>query len=1045
MIIPEKIIKVVIAEGEYAETYAPFQGSKELNDEKIKRGILTHLGMKQEEIDKVIDSIEVEIDKGGADGRFDDGPYTPVKLTRNLNIGAIIPPPPPPPPKTGEDLTEIVKMPPRRGNNSAETGEIPPRTGEDSAEIDKTPPRTGEDSTEIGEIPPRTGEDSTKIGKTPHLTGEASTETGKNPPHIDPELDQEIEKDDGNENEYKPRQTMLDQYYGDRKSEARRTKIFDRFKSHITKKIIDTYDEDGNKRNIEVYTIEDYEEKAQDADELLLDGYQTRLERLSRAHQRDFSPYKREFERLKRDAKVEIMLKYQEMHSLNAEGIEEFQAEAKKIISEIDSPEFERDVIQALIDQDTEFVETNNYTYNSHQHIAEILKTMGKHGEKSVKAPISDEQNFVQKLSLNVMNTLITLRNTIKVPINKAIGTYVASPIYRALMGVTQAKSKEPINVDGYLITPMEDILATSQKHSRGMYRNKPFHRYHVRKDYFIAQEREKNKQKLETEGNESTELEENDGKKKEPKVTLWGLIKLAIVPRIKAIVNYKEGNVAVLNAGLYDIEQAAVEREEQVSHKMESMDKYMGLIAAYEKEIIELEALAKVTKNPEEKEKIEDAIKQAKACRNKYEGLLIETERTEIDSISTSAVSLSEAYKSDKAVATMVIRDFKRVGRIATGVYLSKYLYDYVLEERDFPPLKIWIPPQEIEKEIKELITELVPGMDIKDIGNITLGEIYSHPRGNGLLSYYANALGDKIEDKTSFFRGLAFNYNGKLFSGSDGKGLDPTFFTDVQIDQTLDENTTLTSIIQEILNDKLGSQITEDQVNKLLANGDISGISIWRSGETFGTAKEWGWFDAQDIVPDIINSGSHEITKEITKTITEIIPGRCEVYPGGSHYEWARKMNPVVSAAELGLVFSEIADQNEILRHTRSEEDKHMRSTKKLMGMARENRDNSEEKGEKKIGIRGTRDKDVPELKIRRKIKSIQRSNKSKHRAYTHVGGKMKKISEMKAEKGKKVTVFEGLTGTKKADKNSGFDENLLGINDKSDRITNTEDERS
>ena len=37
---------------------------------------------------------------------------------------------------------------------------------------------------------------------------------------------------------------------------------------------------------------------------------------------------------------------------------------------------------------------------------------------------------------------MITIRNHTKAPVNKALGTWVASPIYRALMGVKQAKSK---------------------------------------------------------------------------------------------------------------------------------------------------------------------------------------------------------------------------------------------------------------------------------------------------------------------------------------------------------------------------------------------------------------------------------------------------------------------------------------------------------------------------------------------------------------------------------------------------------------------------
>ena len=935
----EEVIKIVIADGDYAEVYAPFPGSKEENDEKIKRGMLSRLGMKKEEIDRVIDSIEVVPDRGGADGMFDDGPYTPVKLVKT-----------------------IYKEPP--------TIPIP----DPNPEPEKEPSR-------------------------------------------------------------KPRQTMLQQFYGDRAAEAKRIKTFDRFKSHVAKKTIDTYHEDGTKRKIEVYTIEDYPGKEQDSDELLLDGYQTRLERLSRAHQKDFSPYEREFKRLKTTSIKEIMLKYEEMHKLNPEEAENFKKTAMETVADFNSPDFKKAAIQALIDQDTEFIETNNYTYNSRQNTAENLKTLGKDGEKSVKAQISDEQSFAQKFGLKAMNTMITIKNHTKAPVNKAVGTWVASPIYRALMGVKQAKSKGPVSVDGYLITPMEDMLATSQKHSRGMFKNKPSHRYHARKDYFIEEEKRALAQKMQE--------EENDGK--EPRVTVGSLIKLAIVPRVKAITGYKEGNVAILNAGLHDLEEATVERNSQMAHKRHRIINSMKRIASYDKEIEDLNSLLRITKDPVEKEKIEATIKQRELWRGKLEGRLIETERTEIDSVSTDAVSMSQHDKANKANMTTVVRGFKTAARIAAGAYISKYLYQEVLKKGKTPDTSKWIPPEEIEKEVTETITKTVPGMDKADVGNITLEDIYD--KGSGLLTYDAYG-GNQIVDKTSYFRGLAFEYQGKLFSGSDGKGFDPTVLTDVKIDQVIDKDTTLVSLVQEVLQDKLGKQFTPDQVNDLIASGQISGFDIWRS--TSETGIPMGWLNASEIVPNIISSGSHKITEEVTRTVIETIPGRWEIIPGEEYFYEVMEMNPAILAAEFGLAASEIADLNEYLRFTRSQEDIQMRSTRRLMRMAKENEElrgektektateeqSKEEekktkKGKKKFDIKGTSKSDVPKTEIRRNIKSFQRSNKGKVRYYAHESDAMRRATEMEAERRKGVTVFEKFMGSKKDDFKSGYDENALGTN--------------
>ena len=935
----EEVIKIVIADGDYAEVYAPFPGSKEENDEKIKRGMLSRLGMKKEEIDRVIDSIEVVPDRGGADGMFDDGPYTPVKLVKT-----------------------IYKEPP--------TIPIP----DPNPEPEKEPSR-------------------------------------------------------------KPRQTMLQQFYGDRAAEAKRIKTFDRFKSHVAKKTIDTYHEDGTKRKIEVYTIEDYPGKEQDSDELLLDGYQTRLERLSRAHQKDFSPYEREFKRLKTTSIKEIMLKYEEMHKLNPEEAENFKKTAMETVADFNSPDFKKAAIQALIDQDTEFIETNNYTYNSRQNTAENLKTLGKDGEKSVKAQISDEQSFAQKFGLKAMNTMITIKNHTKAPVNKAVGTWVASPIYRALMGVKQAKSKGPVSVDGYLITPMEDMLATSQKHSRGMFKNKPSHIYHARKDYFIEEEKRALAQKMQE--------EKNDGK--EPRVTVGSLIKLAIVPRVKAITGYKEGNVAILNAGLHDLEEATVERNSQMAHKRHRIINSMKRIASYDKEIEDLNSLLRITKDPVEKEKIEATIKQRELWRGKLEGRLIETERTEIDSVSTDAVSMSQHDKANKANMTTVVRGFKTAARIAAGAYISKYLYQEVLKKGKTPDTSKWIPPEEIEKEVTETITKTVPGMDKADVGNITLEDIYD--KGSGLLTYDAYG-GNQIVDKTSYFRGLAFEYQGKLFSGSDGKGFDPTVLTDVKIDQVIDKDTTLVSLVQEVLQDKLGKQFTPDQVNDLIASGQISGFDIWRS--TSETGIPMGWLNASEIVPNIISSGSHKITEEVTRTVIETIPGRWEIIPGEEYFYEVMEMNPAILAAEFGLAASEIADLNEYLRFTRSQEDIQMRSTRRLMRMAKENEElrgektektateeqSKEEekktkKGKKKFDIKGTSKSDVPKTEIRRNIKSFQRSNKGKVRYYAHESDAMRRATEMEAERRKGVTVFEKFMGSKKDDFKSGYDENALGTN--------------
>ncbi len=633
------------------------------------------------------------------------------------------------------------------------------------------------------------------------------------------------------------------------------------------------------------------------------------------------------------------------------------------------------------------------------------------------------------------MNFFISVRNHTRAPVNKAIGTYVASPIFRALMRVTQSKTEEPISVDGFLIKPMESILATSQKHSRGMFKNKPSHRYHARKDFFISREREELKAKS----------GQDQDSKKVPRVTVGQLVKLAIVPRVNAIINYKEGNKAVLNAGLHDIEEATAERQMQMLQKRHKMKSSIRRIASYEKEIEDLEALLRTTKKPEEKEKIEQVLKQRKLYALKLKGRLAEVERIEVDSVSTDAVSLAQHDKANKANISTVVRGFKLGAKIAASAYISRYIYEEIAHKSKTPDTYEYIPGEKkvVKREVSEVITETVPGMEKADVGKITLDDIYS--KGSGLLTYDAYG-GKTIQDNTSFFRGLAFHYEGKLCSGSDGRGFDPTVLTDVKIDQAIDGNTTIVSLIKEVIKDKYGKDLTTDEISDMIVRGDISGIDIWRSTSQDGVPM--GWLDATEIVPDLVSSGSHEITKEVVKTVTDVVttPGKYVLKPGVEFEYTTTELNPLAVAAELGLEASEISDLNEFLRFTRSQESIQRRQPRIIELMAKENAKKRAEKSaqgktEKEDDEKGTGKQETTKVKKKREIKSFQRSNKSKIRYYAHYSEEMRRASEIEAQKRKGVTVFEGFVGTKKADLASGYDENLLHVNDREKPIDSEE----
>ena len=847
-------------------------------------------------------------------------------------------------------------------------------------------------------------------------------------------------EDDEKEPSQKPRQTMLQQYYGDRKAEANRREKFARFKSHIVQKSIQAYDKDGKSKTIQVYTIDDYPEKEEDTDELLLYGYSTRLERLSRAHQGDFAPYEVQYNKMIDHAKAEIRLKYHKIIEENPSQANELKKEAEKIIANLSTDEEARkEGIQALIDKDTDFIETNNYGYNSHQNTQENLRTLGKFGEKSVKAPISVEQSFATKFGLHFMNALIEIRNHTTAPVNQAIGTFVASPIHRLLTGTKRVKS-EPVNVDGYFITPMEDMIATSQKNSVGMFKNKFTHRYQARKDYFTQMISREEQERL-------MSTEKGYGKDSVKRTTPRTLLKLAILPRLMALFHYKEGNIAVLNAGLHDIEIATKERNEKLFWKKDELQTLKYRIKNAKNEIKDLEELLKVVKDPYKQEAIQKGIELRKTQIPIYTGKFIEKSRIEVDSVQTDALSMSQHDKANKSDITKVVKGFKTAGRIAVGAFISRFLYkevahqaktpdtqEYVSGKKEYIPAKTEFVDKTVEKTVLVPGTKLEPGLDKEGVANITLDKIYSQGSGKLYYSVYGGQKGNTLEDNSSFFRGIEFTYNGQSLSGSDGHGFDATALTTVQLSQDINGETSIVNVVQDVLQNAIGKPFTKEEVEQLILDGKVSDIDIWRSNSENGIPL--GWLRASEIVPEMIKEGSHEVPTMVEKVVKETVkeavttpgymqttPGHWVQIPGEEYTYFTSEINPSVVAGLSGLSALEASNWNDLLRYTRSQESIKERATEQLKAMARENK--AKNNG-KEITIK------VEKATInKRRIKSFQRNNKDKIRYYWPISDTMNIHTKKLSEKRKGVTVFEKFMGTKEEDFKSGYDENAIGAN--------------
>ncbi len=828
-----------------------------------------------------------------------------------------------------------------------------------------------------------------------------------------------------------PRQTMLQQYYGDRKAESNRRKKFARFKAHIIQKPIKTYDKDGNSKTIEVYTIDDYPEKEADTDELLLYGYATRLERLSRAHQGDFSPYEAEYNRGLDDARIEIYEKYYDKKKNNEADVEKFKQEALEELNNLSSEESIKKGIQVLIDKDTEFIETNNYGYNSHQNTQENLRTLGKYGEKSVKAPISVDQSVATKFLLHSMNALIEIRNHTIAPIHQAVGTFVASPIHRLLTG-TKRVTSEPVNVNGYYITPMKDMIATSQRNSVGMFKNKITHRYQARKDYFTQRISREEQERL-----MSTEKGYNKNSAK--RITPRTLLKLAILPRLMAVFNYKQGNVAVLNAGLDDIELATAERKKKLFWKRDELLSLRGKIIESKRILEDLKKIQSINKDPKKIEEIQKAIDYKRTQIAVYTGKFMERSRVEVDSIQTDALSMSQHDKANKSNITKTVKGFKTAGRIALGSFISKYLYKIIAHQVKTPDKEKYIPGKKeyVDKTVEETVlvpgTKTEPGLDKESVGNITLDEIYTQGSGKLYYSVYDGPKGNTLEDNSQFFRGIEFTYEGQSFSGSDGHGFDATALTTVQLSENINGNSCLVDVVHDVIQKATGKSFTKEEIGQMIIDEKISDIDIWRSDSTNGIPL--GWLRASEIVPKIINEGTHEVPCEVPTKVERVVkemirtPGHWELIPGNETTYYTEEINATIVAALAGLSAAEIDDWNELLRYTRSRESIEVREPQHLIEMEQENKEKTT-KGDNKESNK-QKDKNKSQKNKKRQIKSFQKNNKQKFRFYGNINSWMRDRTKKLAEKRKNVTVFERFMGTKKEDFRSGYDENAIEAN--------------
>lgn len=741
------------------------------------------------------------------------------------------------------------------------------------------------------------------------------------------------------------RQSMIDQYYGNKDAEKERRKRYKRLRSHIGTKEINVIDKDGNKRKLTIKTIEDYPERKEDAKRLNLEGLKSKIERLSRAEQGDFSVYEVQAQLMVNQDRKKVLQKYMELKKTDPKFASEFYNTANRILDKCEKGEERQSLIQALIEQDSAFVQTNNFTYDQRKTTQENLKTLGKDGEQSQKAQISVDQKTLAKMGLRTMNAFIAVRNHTLAPINKAIGTYIVSPLHKKIFKVGRTKEVAKKNVNGYFIEPVDASLEIAQDNSIGTFKNKPLHRYEARKDYYSRIVRRQILAKM-----QKKDPNYNDGDVR--RVTVGSQIKMAFLPRIYALAKFQEGNKAVLSAGLKDIENGAKARQNEIDSKNKRINDNNDRIKTINEDIKKTQLLLKMQDNEKIKFMLESHIKELIEEGREIISDTALVKDMETASVATDAVSLSEHNKANKALITTVVHGIKWGARVGAAKLISQYIHRKVLDH--YEKEKVGEKVETID-ERKEVINYTEPGAKKKVVEKSTLQDFMTSEDGQvhyNIDTTTGMPTGNEITQNGDKIRGIAFKYtdsstgpNGKIISANDASKIAESASKGApKFGKEFTPEMDTIEAVQEALKDN-GLDYTKEQVQDMIANGQIKDLSLWMSYKDTGTPM--GWTIAKQPAVRIVQGEPIHKTKIITHPAKKIVT---PIYDDVAVYK--DTINPIAIVAEAGIVADSIAGINESLRHNRSTRDQEYRSKETLKAMSEENEEkiNNEDSNNRK-----------------------------------------------------------------------------------------------
>lgn len=350
--------------------------------------------------------------------------------------------------------------------------------------------------------------------------------------------------------------------------------------------------------------------------------------------------------------------------------------------------------------KDKEYVETRNNTFNQHENTNKDLATLGKYGEKVPYIP--KKQGVIKNIGRAVANTGIFVRN-ITAPAYRFIGKFVGQPIHKL---VTRNSDASP-------------------------YRNNFYHRMVARRAYFEDVAAKRDEQET-----ANLRARASDPSTVKP---VSHPIKNAITSRFKAIFNVKEGNKAVLSAGLSDIKNNIMKQEGQkamISAIQNQVNELTAQITRLENEINTYPTSRNITTAKDELRKKKANLKVVK------DRLDVAKAQDKIYSKQTDAIDSRQHSIASKEVNTMRVTAIKGVAKGVAVKLLGPKLKDLILEHSqknqtvEVPTTSTnttreWVAPT-YKTEVQEIYGDVVDKTSsVKDMMNAN--------KGNSVTGFYS------------------------------------------------------------------------------------------------------------------------------------------------------------------------------------------------------------------------------------------------------------------------------------------------------------------